>query len=60
MKESLLDQQQVSEIVTFKRSRLYQMINEGLFPKPSKFGRHNRWFKSDIEEWLEQKKLERV
>lgn len=60
MSEALLNHQQVSEIVTFKRSRLLQMVNEGIFPKPTKFGRHSRWFKSDIEEWLKQKKLESV
>ena len=60
MSEMLLDQKQVTEIVTFKRSRLYQMVDAGIFPKPSKFGRHNRWFMSDIEDWLRERKLERV
>jgi predicted DNA-binding transcriptional regulator AlpA len=58
--EALLNHKQVSEIVTFKRSRLLQMVDEGIFPKPSKFGRHSRWFKSDIENWLKEKKLEAV
>ncbi|TOM57642.1 hypothetical protein CGH73_26960 [Vibrio parahaemolyticus] len=30
------------------------MIQKGEFPKPIKFGRSSRWFKSEVEQWLNQ------
>jgi|TARA_R100001480_G_C4734042_1_gene181335 predicted DNA-binding transcriptional regulator AlpA len=58
--EALLTQKQVSGIISFSRSYLYEMIAEDRFPKPTKFGRTSRWFKSDIEKWLENEKLKTV
>jgi|ETNmetMinimDraft_13_1059891.scaffolds.fasta_scaffold71505_1 excisionase family DNA binding protein len=58
MSEQLLSQKQVSEMVSFSRSYIYEMIAKGRFPKPKKFGRTSRWFKSDIEQWLQEKKEE--
>ncbi|WP_065357258.1 helix-turn-helix transcriptional regulator [Kluyvera georgiana] len=31
----------------------YKLISEGAFPKPVKFGRSSRWFKTDVVKWLE-------
>jgi len=70
MSESLLTQKKVCEIISFSnklkqdsldkqnitRSYLYEMLNEGSFPKPKKFGRTSRWLKSDIEQWLKKQK----
>ena len=70
MGESLLTQKKVCEIISFShklkqdsldkqnitRSYLYEMLNEGSFPKPMKFGRTSRWLKSDIEKWLKEQK----
>jgi|15BtaG_2_1085339.scaffolds.fasta_scaffold61711_1 prophage regulatory protein len=50
--EKLLNEKEVSGIVSFQRTRLFEMINKGDFPKPIKFGRNNRWLKSEIESWL--------
>ena len=58
MSEQLLSQKQVSEMVSFSRSYIYEMIAKGRFPKPKKFGRTSRWLKSDIEQWLQEKKEE--
>ena len=49
----LLTEKQVSAIVCFKRSKIFNMIKAGEFPAPKKFGYVNRWLNSDIEEWLE-------
>ena len=70
MSESLLTQKKVCEIISFSnklkqdsldqqnitRAYLYEMLNEGSFPKPMKFGRTSRWLKSDIEKWLKEQK----
>ena len=56
--DKLLTEKQVSEIVGFKRTRLFQMIKAGDFPPQKKYGRNNRWFESDIEQWLIKEKEE--
>ncbi|WP_370104414.1 helix-turn-helix transcriptional regulator [Winogradskyella sp.] len=35
--EKLLNEKEVSNIVSFKRTRLFEMIKAGDFPKPIKF-----------------------
>ena len=56
--DKLLTEKQVTEIVGFKKTKLDQMIKEGTFPAPKKYGRVNKWFESDIEEWLKKEKKE--
>ena len=70
MSESLLTQKKVCEIISFSnklkqdsldkqsiiRAYLYEMLNEGSFPKPHKIGNTSRWLKSDIEQWLKKQK----
>ena len=41
MMDKLLTEKQVSEIVGFKRTRLFKMIDKGDFPPPKKYGRNN-------------------
>lgn len=33
----------------------YKLMSEGLFPKPIKLGRSSRWFKSEVEIWMQQR-----
>jgi len=33
----------------------YQLISDGKFPKPIKLGRSSRWYKSDVEVWMQQR-----
>ena len=56
--DKLLTEKQVTEIVGFKRTKLYQMIKKGGFPSTKKYGKENRWFESDIDEWLKKEKEE--
>ena len=38
-----------------KRSSIYKMMDEGLFPKPVRLGRRAvGWREEDIEHWLKQ------
>ncbi|MEY0321202.1 helix-turn-helix transcriptional regulator [Providencia stuartii] len=60
MKTSLLDDQLVdikfiTEFTGLTDKWFYKLIKEGEFPKPIKLGRSSRWFKSEIEQWLENK-----
>lgn len=48
----------VLEIVPLRRSRIYQLINEGSFPAPFRLvkdGHASCWFEHEILEWLEQR-----
>lgn len=31
----------------------YKLMGEGQFPKPIKLGRSSRWFKSEVEAWMQ-------
>ncbi|KAA1148295.1 AlpA family transcriptional regulator [Citrobacter portucalensis] len=33
----------------------YKLIQDGEFPKPIKLGRSSRWFKSEVESWMQQR-----
>lgn len=33
----------------------YKLIKDGEFPKPIKLGRSSRWFKSEVENWVQQR-----
>lgn len=60
MKISLLDDQLVdikfiTQLTGLTDKWFYKLIKEGEFPKPIKLGRSSRWFKSEVEQWLENK-----
>ncbi|CAI1962838.1 helix-turn-helix transcriptional regulator [Serratia quinivorans] len=33
----------------------YKLIQDGDFPKPIKLGRSSRWFKNEVETWMQQR-----
>ncbi|EID2634185.1 helix-turn-helix transcriptional regulator [Escherichia coli] len=33
----------------------YRLISEGHFPEPIKLGRSSRWYKSEVEQWMQQR-----
>ncbi|MGK2696291.1 helix-turn-helix transcriptional regulator [Serratia surfactantfaciens] len=33
----------------------YKLIKDGDFPKPIKLGRSSRWFRSEVEIWMQQR-----
>jgi prophage regulatory protein len=41
----------VERLVGLKKSKIYAMVTEGLFPKPIKLGRANRWPNTHIAAW---------
>ena len=51
---ALFDCDNLSAYVDFGRSRIYQLIKAGDFPKPIKFGKSSRWLRADIDAWIAQ------
>ncbi len=57
---ALLPFAHLSHYVTFGRSRIYQLINAGEFPKPIKLGKSSRWLKTEIDLWIQQHAAQRA
>lgn len=49
---ALLGFAHLSHYVNFGRSRIYQLINAGEFPRPLKIGKSSRWVRAEIDAWL--------
>lgn len=45
--------------VGFSKSTIYELIASDAFPAPTKLGRYSRWSQKEVQEWVENKKLER-
>ncbi|WP_170343490.1 helix-turn-helix transcriptional regulator [Ruegeria arenilitoris] len=58
--ERLLAYPEVVKIVGFKRTKIYEMMNNGEFPKPIKIGRASRWSQSELTDWIEGQKAARL
>lgn len=54
MLKELITLNELEEMGIGKRTKIYQLIREGKFPKPLKYGRHNRWLLGDVREWIHQ------
>ena len=51
--QKLLRLADVRNRVPYSRSTIYQLISQGLFPKPISIGaRAVAWLESDIDEWI--------
>lgn len=51
---ALLPFHALSEYVSFGRSRIYQLIQDGSFPPPIKIGKSSRWSMMEVDAWVEQ------
>ncbi len=51
---ALLPFHALSEYVSFGRSRIYQLIQDGSFPAPIKIGKSSRWSMLEVDAWVEQ------
>ena len=53
MLTQILRRRQLEEKLGLSRSSIYQMVADGLFPKPIKLGRRAvGWRADDVENWL--------
>ena len=50
----------LSHYVGFGRSRIYQLINAGQFPKPIKVGKSSRWIRAEIDSWISHQSQQRT
>lgn len=49
----LLTRQQVEKLIGIKRSTIYKLMREGVFPEPIKIsGGTVRWPKAELETWV--------
>lgn len=51
--DRLLRMEQVCEMVALRPSRIYELVNEGSFPKAKKIGGARRWRQSEVARWIE-------
>ena len=59
-KLNILKLRQVTDKAAISRSSLYAKVKQGMFPAPVKLGeRASGWIEDEIDEWIEQRKLER-
>ncbi|WP_051396120.1 AlpA family phage regulatory protein [Ignatzschineria larvae DSM 13226] len=58
--DELLEIKDVCEIIKFKHDWVYRNIRLGLFPAPIKINTASRWYRSEIDQWLESQKSYRV
>ncbi|GLH25594.1 hypothetical protein ENT52713_29900 [Enterobacter sp. 200527-13] len=53
--DPLIDMMFITTCTGMSDKWFYQLISDGKFPKPIKLGRSSRWFKSDVESWMQQR-----
>lgn len=60
MADRLLKLQEVMQIVSLRKTKIYQLKNDGKFPAPLKPGGHaSRWSEREVYEWLAALSAER-
>ena len=52
---SLIDMNYITSFTGMTDKWFYKLISEGHFPKPIKLGRSSRWYKSEVEQWMQQR-----
>lgn len=56
--ERLLRRHEVEGLIGLKRSKLYQMVREGVFPKPVRLGsKAVAWRASEVAAWIAQREV---
>jgi len=53
LEDQFIDMQFITALTGLSDKWFYKLIQDGVFPKPIKFGRASRWLRSDLEEWLQ-------
>ena len=54
LNDALIDMKFITQYTGLTDKWFYKLIQEGKFPKPIKLGRSSRWFKSEVEQWLNE------
>ncbi len=53
--EPLVDMKFITKFTGLTDKWFYKLIQDGQFPKPIKFGSSSRWFRSEVEAWLQER-----
>ena len=56
--DPLIDMNYITSFTGMTDKWFYRLISEGYFPKPIKLGRSSRWYKSEVEQWMQQRIME--
>lgn len=51
----LIDMKFITRFTKLTDKCFYALIQKGEFPEPIKLGRSSRWYKCEVEKWLEKK-----
>lgn len=55
VEDPLIDMTFITTFTGMTDKWFYKLIKDGDFPKPIKLGRSSRWFKSEVEIWMQQR-----
>ncbi|HGA3266924.1 TPA: helix-turn-helix transcriptional regulator [Enterobacter hormaechei] len=53
--DSLIDMAYITKHTKMTDKWFYKLIQDDRFPKPIKLGRCSRWYKSEVESWVQQR-----
>lgn len=53
--DRFIDIKEIQRLVGFSQAWVYEMVRDGTFPPPIKFGRASRWSFNAVQEWMAQK-----
>ncbi|CAM7588776.1 helix-turn-helix transcriptional regulator [Morganella morganii] len=53
--EPLVDMKFITKFTGLTDKWFYKLIQDGQFPKPIKFGSSSRWFRSEVDAWLQER-----
>ena len=59
MTDRLMRLEAVEESIGLKKSKIYEMIGKGEFPRPVKLGAVNTWPSSEVATWIAARIAER-
>ncbi|EBQ5939465.1 AlpA family transcriptional regulator [Salmonella enterica subsp. enterica serovar Enteritidis] len=53
--DPLVDMKFITKFTGLTDKWFYKLIQDGQFPKPIKFGSSSRWFRSEVDAWLQER-----
>lgn len=60
LQQALIRRKEVEQLTALSRSRIYGLLQQGLFPKPVRLGAMSvAWVREEVIEWIESRIAER-
>jgi predicted DNA-binding transcriptional regulator AlpA len=59
MMDRLIRRSEVEALAGFRSSRIYEMIREEKFPRPTRIGGAARWSLREVQSWVDERLAER-